>query len=156
MADLVAELRQIAARLTDAGIDFALCGGLAVVVHGHVRATKDIALLMPAASRDAALAQLRSLAFDLLAAPMTFGAGTPAERHVQRVSKAGGTELVTVDLIFVEPAFGDVWAKRQHFERDGTVLGVVSRDGLIAMKRLAGRSQDLADIDALEHGASDG
>lgn len=53
-------------------------------------------------------------------------------------------------LDLVEPAFGAVWAARQTFERDGTTLVVVSRDGLIEMKRLAARAQDVADIEALE------
>jgi hypothetical protein len=34
-------------------------------------------------------------------------------------------------------------------------IQVVSREGLIAMKQLAGRTQDLADIEALERGTND-
>lgn len=153
MLDLVAELQIVASTLRAGGVEFALCGGLAVVVHGHVRATKDIDLLIRSADRDAALASLRSAGFDVPSAPMTFDAGTPAERRIQRVSKVVGQQLVTVDLIFVEPALGGIWATRQAFERDGQRLVVVSRDGLIAMKRLAGRAQDVADIEALERGA---
>jgi len=155
MVDLVAELVAIAEALRADGVDVALCGGLAVVVHGHVRATKDIDLLLPAANRDAAIAVLRRLGYDVLALPMTFGAGTAAERRVQRVSKLADQAVVTVDLIFVEPAFHEVWAARQTFERGATRLTVVSRDGLLAMKRLAGRTQDLADIEALEGGDED-
>jgi hypothetical protein len=36
------ELLKIAARFERSGIDYALCGGLAVVVHGYPRLTKDI------------------------------------------------------------------------------------------------------------------
>ena len=156
MADLVAELEGIARLFDREGVEFALCGGLAVAVHGHVRATKDIDLLLPTAARDAAITALSRLGFGLRAQPMTFGAGTPAERHIQRVSKAIGAELVTVDLILVEPAFGQVWSGRQRFERAGTRLTVVSVAGLVAMKRLAGRNQDLADIEALESIGEDG
>ncbi|MDQ3037982.1 MAG: nucleotidyl transferase AbiEii/AbiGii toxin family protein [Myxococcota bacterium] len=155
MLDLVAELQGVASTLRAGGVEFALCGGLAVAVHGHVRATRDIDLLIRSADRDKALASLKSAGFDLLAAPMTFDAGTPAERNIQRVSKVVGGHLVTVDLIFVEPAFGRVWATRLTFERDGTTLVVVSRDGLIEMKRLAARAQDMADIEALERASAD-
>ena len=155
MVDLVAELHAVADALRAAGVEFALCGGLALAVHGHVRATKDIDLLVPTAHRDAALIALRRAGFDLPAGPMTFGAGTPAERHVQRVSKAVAGALVTVDLILVEPAFATVWAGRLAFERDGARLVVVSREGLVAMKRIAGRAQDIADIEALERGDVD-
>ena len=72
------------------------------------------------------------------------------QRRVQRVSKAGEKELITVDLIFVEPSFPAVWRERRTFERGATTLPVVSRRGLIAMKRIAARPQDLADIAALE------
>lgn len=150
MADLVAELEAIAAALSDRGIDYAVCGGLAVAMHGHVRATRDIDLLVPSASADATLDALASIGFDLRALPMTFGAGTNAERRVQRVSKAGANELITVDLILVEPSFPAVWSDRMTFARGAVRLPVVSRSGLIAMKRLAGRPQDIADIAALE------
>ena len=136
-------------------MEYAVCGGLAVVIHGHVRATKDIDLLVPTALRDSALAALARLGFDLLALPMTFDAGNPTERRVQRVSKLVENVVVTVDLLFVEPSFGEVWVGRETFERDGKQIGVVSREGLIAMKRIAGRAQDLADIEALERGAND-
>ncbi len=150
MADLVAELLTAAAELTKARVDFALCGGMALAVHGHVRATRDIDLLLPREHLDAALAALRRAGFDLPASPMTFGAGTPIERHVQRVSKSVERELVTVDLILVEPSFAEVWAQRETFERDGIALPVVSRAGLVIMKRAANRPQDLADIEALK------
>jgi hypothetical protein len=35
------ELLKIVVSLDKAGIDYALCGGLAVAVHGHPRMTKD-------------------------------------------------------------------------------------------------------------------
>jgi hypothetical protein len=50
MVDLVAELHVVADALVAAGVEFALCGGLAVAVHGHVRATRDIDLLVPTPS----------------------------------------------------------------------------------------------------------
>jgi len=152
VADLVAEFLSVAAQLTGAHVEFALCGGMALAVHGHVRATRDIDLLVPRAQLDDALKALREVGFDLPAHPMTFGAGTAIERHVQRVSKSVDRELVTIDLILVEPSFGEVWAQRQVFEREGVAMPVVSRLGLVTMKRAAGRPQDLADIQALEDG----
>ena len=44
--DLAAELAAIVAALDEAGIPYALCGGLAVAVHGHARATQYIDLLV--------------------------------------------------------------------------------------------------------------
>ena len=42
MHTLTDELLELLARLTDAGIDYAVCGGLAMAVHGYPRATMDI------------------------------------------------------------------------------------------------------------------
>jgi len=150
MIDLVAELLALSDALERSGVRFAICGGLAVAIHGHVRATKDIDLLVHDADLQSALTTVAGLGFVLRAQPMTFGAGTEAERHVQRVSKRVDKELVTVDLICAEPAFVRVLDERERFERDGREISVVSRAGLIFMKRLAGRAQDLADIEALD------
>lgn len=76
VADLVRELEDIAKALDARGVEFALCGGLAVAIHGHVRATRDIDLLLPSAARERALTTLAEVGSVLPAAPMTFGAGT--------------------------------------------------------------------------------
>ena len=45
--DLIDELAALIKALNDAGVRYALCGGLAMAVHGHPRATQDIDLLIP-------------------------------------------------------------------------------------------------------------
>jgi hypothetical protein len=45
----------------------------------------------------------------------------------------------------------DVWETREEIDFLGEKLSVVSRDGLIKMKRLAGRPQDVADIEGLQN-----
>lgn len=63
---------------------------------------------------------------------------------------------MTVDLILVTPGLQSVWDDRLLVEWEGRRVPVVSRRGLIKMKRLAGRPQDLADIEALERLDGDG
>ena len=46
--DLIAELEQLVDALHADAAEYALCGGLALAVHGHPRATKDIDLLVRA------------------------------------------------------------------------------------------------------------
>ncbi len=48
--DLEQELISLAAVLASEGIPYALCGGLALAVHGFQRATKDIDFLVPVAA----------------------------------------------------------------------------------------------------------
>lgn len=57
--DLVAELKAVAGALEAADVTWALCGGLAVAVHGAPRATADIDLLVDADHADAAIEAAR-------------------------------------------------------------------------------------------------
>ena len=60
---LRSELLQIAHCLDEAGIDYALCGRLAVVAHGYPRLTKDIDLLIQPSEVDSShIANLRPMA----------------------------------------------------------------------------------------------
>ena len=71
---------------------------------------------------------------------------------IYRVSKAIGAHLIPLDLIVVSPALQEVWDSRQVFKIGDIDCPVVSRDGLIRMKTIAGRLQDLADIERLQNG----
>jgi hypothetical protein len=46
MVSLYDELKALVAALNEEGVPYALCGGLAMAVHGFVRATEDIDLLV--------------------------------------------------------------------------------------------------------------
>lgn len=150
--DLIEELEHVLAAFDGAGIEYALCGGLAVAIHGHPRATMDIDLLLPAAHVELATTTARSIGFDIPPRKMVFGlrAGTP--REMQRVSKLDPTSgaLMSLDLLVVGPGYEEVWTSRTKVSWRGRDVSIVSREGLAIMKRLAGRPQDLADIAALE------
>lgn len=142
------------ARLEQAGVDYALCGGVAVTIHGFVRATRDIDLLVAEQDVERILELLRPEGWRFPAIPMTFDRGTPKERVVQRVSKIQGEQVLVLDLLVVGPAFRSAWEGRERIELADGGLWVVSRRGLAEMKRLAGRSQDLADLEHLEREAA--
>jgi hypothetical protein len=59
--------------------------------------------------------------------------------------------VLSLDFLLVTPHVEDVWETREKIDFMGRELSVVSRTGLIKMKRLAGRPRDLADIDRLEN-----
>lgn len=153
--DLIAELQAILEVLEDAGVEYALCGGIAVAVHGHPRATKDIDLLVAANDADTVLTLVKPLGFDVPSRKMVFRAGKPDENHMQRVSKLdpdGSGRLLSLDLLIVGTVHQEAWNTRTRMQlpwRSGG-LTVVSRQGLAIMKKHSGRPQDLADIAALE------
>ena len=65
--------------------------------------------------------------------------------------EVGGEDQVVLDLLLVGPPLLDtVWQSRQSFEWEGMKVWIVSRQGLIALKRLRDSPQDLVDIERLE------
>jgi len=143
--------------LEAASIEYALCGGLAVAVHGHPRATQDIDLLVRPEDVPQVLAIARSLGFDVPSRKMVFRAGKPDENHMQRISKLdpATNELLSLDLLFVGPVHQSTWDGRIELPWRARKLRIVSRQGLATMKRFSGRPQDLADIAALENTEDD-
>lgn len=148
--NLVDELYSIASALTAAGIRYAVCGGIAVTLYGATRSTKDIDLLVSPDDVQRALDLVRPLGYVFAALPMTFDEGTERERHVQRVSKIEGSEHLLLDLLVADAAFEGALDDRVEVQLPSGPMTVVSRAMLIRMKRLAGRAQDLADLEKLE------
>ncbi len=148
--NLVDELHAVARALHDAEIPYAVCGGIAVTIHGATRTTKDIDLLVARRDVPRVLDAVRPLGFAYAALPMTFEAGTERERHVQRVSKLDDGEHLVLDLILADGALAEMLEGSLVIALPQGPLRVVARDKLLAMKRLAGRPQDLADLQKLE------
>lgn len=145
MATLLDEFRSITEALNEADIDYAVCGGWAMAIHGLPRATMDIDLLILANDLDRVLNIVKDLGYDVKGLPLHF------DIEIRRVSKISGEfkQLITLDLLLVTDAIKDVWDMRHRLPWEEGTASVVSRDGLIKMKLLAGRKQDLADIEKL-------
>ncbi|HEY0987705.1 MAG TPA: hypothetical protein VGD80_11665 [Kofleriaceae bacterium] len=69
---------------------------------------------------------------------------------MQRVSKIEGNEHLLIDLLLADAAFDGALDDSLEVQLPEGPLRVVSRATLIRMKRLAGRAQDIADIEKLE------
>lgn len=148
MSVLIEELRLLVDSFNRNGIDFALCGGLAVAAHGFVRATQDIDFLIREETLDEAYRAAEQVGYDIRGLDISFKERTV---EIRRVSKVVGEDVISLDLLLVTPHVEKVWQTRESIEFMGEQLFVVSRAGLIEMKRQAGRPQDLADIDRLEN-----
>jgi len=148
--NLVDELHAITAALRAAGVEYAVCGGVAVTIHGATRSTKDLDVLVRRQDLPRVLDTVRPLGYAYPALPMTFDAGTAKERHVQRVSKLDRGEHLILDLLLAEASLAGMLDGRIDVTVQEGTLSVVSRETLLRMKRLAGRPQDVADIEKLE------
>lgn len=146
--------------LQAAEVRYLIVGGLAVVLHGHLRTTLDLDLVIqldePNVAR--ALSALGELGYEpTVPVPMSQFAD-PAVRQdwVQNrnmiVFSLWHPESPTfkIDLFVTEPFdFETVYARSKRVNLGHTQATVVALEDLIALKRDAGRPQDLADIEAL-------
>ena len=144
MQSLEAELRELVRLFNQEKVDYALCGGMAVAIHGYPRFTKDIDFLVPAESLESARAVAAMAGFLDESGRIPF-----ADSDVYRVIKTDGPNFRILDLLVPKRLDTIAWQQRQWFDWDGLPLCTVSVDGLVEMKRAAGRDIDLIDIKRL-------
>lgn len=136
-------------------------GGLATVLHGHARLTADIDLIVDLVPDEArkAVETLTGLGFRPRA-PVEPLAFADARIRRQWVEEKGmrvfalwnaANPMLEVDLFAENPVdFEELWNHAVIVKLTQTVVRIASIQDLIRLKRLAGRPQDLADIEALE------
>ncbi|MBK7704419.1 MAG: hypothetical protein IPJ30_01260 [Acidobacteria bacterium] len=149
MVTLFDEMTALTKAFDAAGIEYGLCGGLAMAVHGFSRATIDIDFLILADSLEESYDVAAKLGFDIRGLDMSFKERAVEIRRVSKIDDEG--EVLSLDLLLVTPHVRDVWDSRITVDLAGNRYSIVSRDGLIKMKTLAGRSQDLADLERLQN-----
>ena len=152
MFDLEEELRRLRDALRAGNVDYALCGGLALGIHGHPRATIDIDLLIQPDDYPHVEAIGAALGFSIKARPMSFSRGATEIRRISKIDPADG-EVLILDLLLVTTAIRDVWVSRERVMWKDAELYVVSREGLVALKLLRSSDQDLVDIKKLRNEA---
>jgi hypothetical protein len=143
--DILDELKTLISKLNGAGIEYALCGGLAMAIYALPRATLDIDLLIEASSLDATKRAVHDLGFMVKAAPMEFHGG---RMHIHRISKIepGTGETLILDLLIVTPTIKNAWDSRKEVEWEHGKISVVSPEGLILLKSFRKSGQDQDDI----------
>ena len=87
MIDIVNELRDLVAKFDEQGIEYALCGGMAMGVHGFLRATMDIDFLVPADSLDAVMTIVTKLGYTIRGKDLSFKNGAVRFDEYQRSIK---------------------------------------------------------------------
>lgn len=120
--DQLRSLLDVAGALSDAGIPYALIGGIAVSIHSEVpRATQDIDVAIPSsASREAVSAALTEAGFELLGEfPHSLNLRHPSGERVQAA---------------IDPAFDDMIDRAEEVDVAGVAIRIVTRDDLVAMK----------------------
>lgn len=149
MATLLDELSQLISALDENEIEYAVCGGLALTVYGFVRASYGIDILIRAELLEKASEIAAENGFNNR---MLDTSSKESAVKIHRVSKTDDDgDILPIKFLLVMPEIEDVWETREKLIWQDKNLSIVSREGLIKMKTLAGGAKDLIDIDRIEN-----
>lgn len=158
---MVGAIEQVLSALNASRVRYLVVGGVAVVLHGHLRATADLDLVVQLDTGNAleAVRALESLGFRPVAPVPATSFADPKARQ-SWIEEKGMTVFsmwsdrypgLEVDLFVSEPLdFNAAYARAVRVQLTSTFATVVSLEDLLALKRAAGRPVDLADIQALQ------
>lgn len=149
MADIFEEFRKLIARINREKIEYAVCGGWALAIHGVPRATVDIDLLVLSEDLSKFWKIAEDLGYSVKGLPLSFDDGFLEIRRISKIDKASKT-LFTIDFLLVTEGLKEVWETREIVNFEDDKAWTVSRQGLIFMKQKSGRHKDLGDIESLE------
>lgn len=136
---------QVCAALNAAGANYLVIGGVACILHGYLRATADVDVLI---QRTHANAQR------VLGGLATVGYGfarewSPAELVARPITVIGDDPAVDVFTVAWSVKYESAVKRSARVDIEGVKIPLIGLDDLIATKR-TGRLQDAADIEALE------
>ncbi|MDX2021126.1 MAG: hypothetical protein SF187_12875 [Deltaproteobacteria bacterium] len=145
--DLFAELTELLLQMRQRHVDYAICGGIALAVHGVPRATQDIDILIPETFVPAVRESARACGFIFETEPLEFTASGVTIIRFTKVLPDG--QPLMLDALLANGPLYRIWEGRETLEFEGGAVVVVSKQGLISLKLAAGRPQDIADVQKL-------
>ncbi len=155
MSSLLEEFVNFTERLNRENIDYAICGGWAMAIHGLPRATIDIDLLVLSENLGKVWNIAQNLGYDVEGLPLHFNDGIIEIRRISKIEKET-KRLFTIDFLLVTEGLKEVWEKRELIEWVDGKTWTVSREGLIRLKTISGREQDLLDVKKLKEVENEG
>lgn len=142
-------------RLTAAGVDFVVIGGVAAVLHGSARLTRDLDIVFAPDQGN-----LEALGRVLTESSARLRGVDDDVPFVADARTLHGIQLLTLetDAGWFDvhrqpdgaPPYSRLRGRAERMDVGSFAILVASIPDLIAMKRSAGRPQDLADIETLE------
>jgi hypothetical protein len=140
------DLREFIELLNSWSVDYVIVGAHALAFHGHPRYTGDLDLLVRPSPENAARLQQVVSQFGFASAALSAQDFLVSEQVIQLGRPPNRIDLFT-SLTGVD--FDEVWAGRVLSELDGIPVAFIGREAFIKNKRVTGRIQDQADLEAL-------
>jgi predicted nucleotidyltransferase len=148
-------LEALLRRLVAHGVDFVVVGAIALIGHGSTRNTRDLDICY--ATDPANLEALGAAMVELGARLRGIPDEAPFAPDAQTLRRTSILTLETsdgwIDLLVSPsgaPAYAELRKRAERVAIDGMAILIASLDDLEAMKRAAGRPQDLIDLEEIE------
>lgn len=157
---MIGNIEKILDALNRADVRYLVVGGVAVVLHGYLRTTADLDLVVHL-ERENALRALRALAGlgYRPRPPVEIESFADAEARTSWIRDKNlkvfslynpGIPALEIDLFVAEPFdFEAVYDRAIRVRLDAATATVIALEDLITLKRSTGRPRDLEDIQAL-------
>src|SRR5687768_16801720 len=135
MASLLEEFVNFTETLNRRKIEYAICDGWAMAIHGLPRATIDIDLLVLSENLADIWEIAETLGYDIEGLPLHFHDGAIEIRRISKIDKET-KRLFTLDFLLVTEALTEVWKNRELIEWEDGKTWTVSPEGLIQLKTI--------------------
>lgn len=145
------DLAGVVAHATEAGLPHVVIGGFAVIAHGYPRSTKDSDLLVPdGEDSDAAIGRFLDLteARRYSDGKKLTGEDVRGAHHLRLETCHGVVDIMRGGLPPLD--YETVSKRATTASLRGGEVRVAALSSIVGFKRLAGRAQDRADLEALE------
>ena len=146
---IIEELYRLAEAFAADRLEYAVCGGLAMAIHGRPRLTVDIDIVVAAQDVKRAAEIAASIGFDDVAGWVHLPLNKLGIDRLYRLNKISGEELLTLDLLEADSSQNAIFSDRETFAVAGRSIQSLSRAAIIAMKRDSDRTKDRLDVELL-------
>ena len=146
--------------LNKAKVKYVVAGGVAVVLHGYMRATADLDLIVFLEEENLRkfYEALKTVNY-LPKVPVTQDQfSDPKKRENWKKTKGmivfsfvyKDPPFQLIDMFVDEPIpFGELYKKKKNIKVEGVIIPLIGIDHLLKLKKKAGRDKDLNDIEQL-------
>ena len=135
--------------LNSNGVEYVIVGAVALAYHGFPRYSGDLDVLIRNTPDNAKRLESALAAFGFASLGLKAADFTDSYRVIQLGVPPNRIDLLTS---ITGVPFDEAWADRVDADLEGTRVSFISRQALIRNKRLTGRAQDKADLEALGAG----
>lgn len=149
MLTLLDEFRQVITALNEEKIEYAICGGIAMAIHGFLRTTVDIDIVILQENIQITKQVLLKYGYSIESNPMNF---SNSDTIIHRITKLDpvSEDFLVLDILEVTNSMKEIWENRIQIDWTFGSISVIDKKGLIAMKKKRNSKIDQEDIERLE------